>query len=153
MTEKMLFHADEHGLPYYLGIGTIMRGWARALGGAVDEGCAAMREGLAAHRRAETEQQRAYYLILMADVLCGARRIDEGLRIVQEAEETVERTDERFYEAELHRIHGELLAAAGRSDAAETSLRRSIEVARTQGARAFASRTAASLAQLRDARG
>ena len=49
MTERMLFHADEHGLPYYAGIGTIMRGWARAMRGETRT-VAEMRAGLAAHR-------------------------------------------------------------------------------------------------------
>src|SRR5262249_19343604 len=34
MTDLILFHGDEHGLPYYVGIGAIMRGWARAMQGA-----------------------------------------------------------------------------------------------------------------------
>ncbi len=109
MAEKMLFHADEHGLPHYAGIGTIMRGSARAMRGEVAEGIAEMREGLAAHRAVETEQQRANYLVLMAEALCKAGQIEEGLRTLDEAAEAINNTGEHLYEAELYHIKGELL--------------------------------------------
>ena len=93
MTNRMQFHADEHGLLYYSAIGQILRGWARAMRGDVDAGCAEMRAGLAAHREVETEQQRAYYLALMAEALCEAGRVDEGLAALDEAiERSIRRT-------------------------------------------------------------
>ncbi len=147
MTDMMLFHADEHGLLYYAGIGTILRGWARAMQGEVDEGCAQLRAGLAAHRIVETEQQRAYYLVLMAEAWCAAGRVDEGLHALDEAVETVNHTDEHFYEAELYRIKGELLAHNQGSEAAEDCFRRAIEIARSQQAKALELRAAMSLAR------
>ena len=148
MTERILFHADEHGLPYYAGIGTIMRGWARAMQGAVDDGCAEMRSGLAAHRHVETEQQRAYYLTLMAEAFCSGGRVQEGLQAVAEAEESVRRTGERSYESELHRIRAELLLQDGRRDEAEAAVRRAIEIARSQQAKGFEARAEMTAAKL-----
>ncbi len=153
MTDQMSSHADEHGLPYYAGIARIMHGWARAMRGAVDEGCAEMQAGLAAHRMVETEQQRAYYLVLMAEALSEGGRVDEGLRALEEAREAVDRTDERFCEAELHRIQGDLLVRAQRWEAAEACFRRALEVARAQSARAFELRAAMGLARLSRSRG
>jgi adenylate cyclase len=148
MAEKMLFHADEHGLPYYEGIAHILRGWARAMQGAVDEGCAEMRAGLAAHRNVETEQQRAHYLVMLAEALSAAGRLDEGLQVLEESLETMNRTDERCCEAEWHRIKGELLMRMQNMDAAEICFRRALEVARTQGTRGFELRAATGIARL-----
>jgi len=148
MTDKMLFHADEHGLPYYSGIGTIMRGWARAMQGETDDGCAQMRAGLAAHRTVETEQQRAYYLVLMAEAYSAAGRGKEGLGALDDAIEAINRTEEHFCEAELYRIKGELLARNDNSETAVECLRRAIQIARTQHAKGLELRAAISLARL-----
>jgi predicted ATPase len=153
MTEKMLFHADEHGLPHYAGIGTIMRGWARAMQGEVDEGCTEMRAGLASHRTVETEQQRAYHLVLMAEAWCAGGRVDEGLQALDEAVDAVNHSEEHFCEAELYRIKGELLMRNQSWEAAEVCLRRAIEIARTQQARALELRAVMSLARLLSAQG
>ncbi len=109
MAETMLRYADEHGLPYYAGIGKIMLGWSLALQGNATSGVAQMRKGLAELRAAETEQQRANYLGLLADALNQAGRREEGLQTLVEAFEAIETSGERFSEAELYRIKGELL--------------------------------------------
>ena len=145
MAAKILFHAEEHALPYYAGIATIMRGWARAVQGDVDDGCAEMRAGLSAHRSLETEQQRAYHLVLMGDALCAAGRPEEALQALEQAAEAAEQSEEHFCEAELYRIKGEALAARNRPHDADECFRRAIEVARAQSAKAFELRAAMSL--------
>ena len=141
MTETMRFQADEHGLPYYAGHATIMRGWARAMQGSVDEGCAEMDAGLAAHRSVETEQQRAYYLVLKAEALCAANRLDDASRTLDDAFATMDRTGERMSEAELHRLRGEVLVKQQRVEEGAMAFQRALDVARAQGARAFEART------------
>jgi predicted ATPase len=140
MTERILFHADEHGLPYYAGIGAIMRGWVRAMRGEVDQGVADMRAGLAVHDSQETRQQRAYFLAVMAEALCEHGRIEEGLAALDEALDCVNRTGERYYEAEIYRLQAELLMLGGHWDAADTAAQRALEIARGQQAAAFESR-------------
>jgi predicted ATPase len=147
MAATILLHAEEHALPYYAGIATIMRGWAQAVQGEVDEGCADMRAGLSAHRNVETEQQRAYYLVLMADALCKAGRAEEALQALDQAAAAVKRSEEHLCEAELYRIKGEALAARGRWNDAEKCFRHAIEIARAQCAKAFELRAAMSLAR------
>jgi adenylate cyclase len=148
MTDTMLRLADEHGFPYYGAIGRVLAGWAKAMQGAVDEGCAEMRAGMEMHQETETAHQRTYYLTLMAEALLAAGRIGPGLQVVKDAEDTVERTGERNYEADLHRVHGELLVAAGRVSEAEASIRRAITVARAQGAKAFEGLATSSLERI-----
>ena len=61
----------------------------------------------------------------------------------------MEKNDERFQEAELHRLKGELiLAESGDQTAAEESFRRAIETARRQQSRAWELRATTSLARL-----
>jgi predicted ATPase len=153
MADKILFHADEHGLPYYAAIATIMRGWAKAIETDVDAGCAEMRAGLAAHRDLETEQQRAYYLVLMADALCAAGRVDDGLHVLDEAVAAVNASDEHFCEAELYRIRGDLLVRDARPDEAGAYFRRAIGVAQAQCAKALELRGVMGLARLSAATG
>src|SRR4030095_11867298 len=153
MSERMLLLADEHGLPYYAAIGTIMRGWAHAIDGDVEEGCTQIRAGLAAQRSVETEQQRAYYLVLMAEAMCAVGRVEDGLQVVEEAFEAVDRTDEHCCEAELYRIQGELLTQSQRWNAAEGALHRAFDIARTQQAKALELRVATSLPRLSGAQG
>ena len=172
LTEKMLFHADEHGLPHYKAMGAIMLGWARATQGEAAEGFAAMRQGLADCRNLEIEQRRASYLVLMAEALCLAGRPEEALRALDEAVETINITSERFHEAELYRIKGEALllnfglqiadcgfwqthdsenpqsAIRNPQSEAEACFREAIQVARRQSAKAFELRAAMGLARL-----
>lgn len=166
MTEKMLVHADEHGLPHYRAMGAIMLGWARATQGEAEEGFAAMRQGLAACRNLEIEQRRASYLVLMAEALCLAGRPEEALRALDEAVETINITSERFHEAELYRIKGEALLSTrtsqtgsdnaehpGLQSQAEACFREAIQVARRQSAKAFELRAAMGLAKFWDRQG
>jgi predicted ATPase len=65
----------------------------------------------------------------------------------------VEETGERWYEAELHRLKGEVLLRTGAEAEAEVCLQQSLQVARRQRARFWELRTAASLGRLWQAQG
>lgn len=54
---------------------------------------------------------RSYLLALLTEG-CGKRKqVEEGLAVLAEALAWVDKTGERFYEAELYRLRGELLLA------------------------------------------
>jgi serine/threonine protein kinase/predicted ATPase len=165
LNEQILFHADEHGLPHYKTIGAIMRGWVSAMQGEAEQGSAEMLKGLAAFRNLETEQRRASYLVLMADSLLAAERVDDGLRALDDAIMTIGKTGEHFYEAELYRVKADLLLKCklqitdcvssdsqseypSPQNEAEACYEKSIEIARRQRARAFELRAATGLARL-----
>jgi predicted ATPase len=68
----------------------------------------------------------------------------------------VNETDERYYEAEAHRLKGELLlrqGLPGAAAAAEASFRKSLEVARSQQAKTWELRAATNLARLWSSQG
>ena len=74
--------------------------------------------------------------------------IDAGMHLLAEALARVESTDERYCEAELHRLKGELLGTRDRDAQAEQSFRTAIRVAQGQGAKSFQLRATTSLARL-----
>ena len=108
--------AGEHGYPYYRAIGIILRGVALTHGQGDERGITLIREGLAAHRAAETWQNHATYLILLADALGATGHTDEALATLEEAERTIVRTNERYYEPELYRLKGRLLLKRSNHD-------------------------------------
>jgi hypothetical protein len=80
-----------------------------------------------------------YFLALLADAHGRAGQPEAGLRLLVEAFAAVDEQEERFYEAELHRLRGELLlqesgAAPGAGDAA-TEFEEAVAIARRQVAR------------------
>ena len=162
--DAMISCAEEHGLPYYGAVGSIMRGWALVMQGNVSDGIGLMRAGLAACEATGTQQHHASYLVFLADALAAASRIEEGLEALERATEAVHRTKEHFYEAELYRIKGELIlksepspetvaknaqATTGNLQSeAESCFHNAIEIARHQNAKGMELRAATSLARL-----
>jgi predicted ATPase len=72
----------------------------------------------------------------------------KGLDYAADAAQIMEKTDERFSEAELHRVRGELLKATGDQAAAEQNYKEALAVAKRQSAKTFELRAATSLARL-----
>ncbi|MHC4066812.1 MAG: AAA family ATPase, partial [Planctomycetota bacterium] len=93
-------------------------------------------------------------LSLMAEVLARHGNTQEGLKLVTETLALMHRDDVRWWEAELHRVQGELLLADGRnaSDRAEDCFRQALDVARNQSAKMLELRAGTSLARLWHAR-
>ena len=142
--------AGEHGFALVLAAGQIMQGAAVAARGQGTAGLKQIQGGLDAYRASGAVFQRSYHLALLAEVLRAEGSQEEGLEALQEAVDLVETSGERFYEAEIHRLKGELLLAAPAeaSTAAEACFHKAIEIARAQKARSWELRAATSLARL-----
>jgi predicted ATPase len=109
-----------------------------------------MRRGLAIVR-----EQGFVYLVpsleaALAEAEAAAGETDAGLRRLDDALAEAGRTEERWYEAELRRIRGEILLRRDPANtaAAELSLQTAIAIAQSQKARSFELRAALSLAKL-----
>src|SRR5262249_4165279 len=98
----------EHGFPGWLERGAILQGWARAEQGQSAEGITQIRQGLATSQALGVGLFRLYHLALLAEAYGKAGQAEEGLATLAEALTVVDNTGERFYEAELHRLKGEL---------------------------------------------
>jgi predicted ATPase len=77
-----------------------------------------------------------------------AGRPEEGLKQIAEAARSIEVRNERVYEAEKHRIEGELFRSMGKITAAENSFKKGLAVARCQSAKLFELRSATIMARL-----
>jgi predicted ATPase len=91
-----------------------------------------------------------FLLALLADAEERIGRSAMGLGVLDEALTLVEEMDERWWEAELHRLKGRLLLGlrADNAAAAEACYERAINVARGQGARSLELRSSTNLARL-----
>jgi predicted ATPase len=92
--------------------------------------------------------QSTYHLILLAQALADCGRYGEGLAELREAAALAEETGERYVEAEIHRLEGNLLLAENGSAEAGACYLRALEVARAQEARSLELRAACDLARL-----
>src|SRR5262249_42501945 len=122
----------------------------RALAELEDEskGLVLMHASLAAQTEMRSEISRTHYLALVAEVLAKMGRITDAEAILDEAFEILNRTGERFFEAELYRIKGALLLKSGAENDAEANFRQSIEVARQQQVKSLELRATTSLCRL-----
>src|SRR5919205_3566498 len=101
--------SGEQGSAQWLARGTILRGWALAWQGQGGEGLAQMCQGLSAYRATGAEMNQTYFLALLAEGYRGTAEVQEGLRVLTEALAAAHNRGERYCEAELHRLTGELL--------------------------------------------
>jgi predicted ATPase len=133
-----------------LAVGPIMRGWALAMQGQGAEGLTQLCQGLDAYRATGAEFQRPHFLSLLAEVHESLGQPEAGLTALREALTLVEKTGERYYEAELHRLTGELLLQQATPEVshAETCFQQALDIARGQQAKSLELRAAMSLARL-----
>jgi predicted ATPase len=151
--ETALALCTEHGFAYYLAWGTIIHGWSCVVQGQREAGIAQMRQGLAALRSTGAKRALPYYLALLAEGYGAVGQVDEGLRVLAEAFAEVATTAERRWEAELHRVQGELLLRANGSGpkaewTPEACFRQALAIARQQQAKSWELRAAMSLSRL-----
>ncbi len=149
-TDSGLALAAEHALPHWTGNALLTLGRTLAAQGRVADGIASMKEGLTTYRAHHAAVFVPMYLVWLAEAYGEAGTAEEGLNFLDEAEAAMEMGDERYYEAERHRITGELLLArsARNRTKAELAFRHAIEIARVQEAKSLELRAATSLARL-----
>ncbi|MGE0826330.1 MAG: adenylate/guanylate cyclase domain-containing protein [Candidatus Binatia bacterium] len=159
--EALIALSIEQGFAFFVAFATIMRGWALTEEEDKETGIAGMREGLTAYRATGAEMFRPYLLALLAEAYGKVEQVEEGLSVVAEALDAVDKTGERFYEAELYRLKGELTLQQSKVQGpkskvekeAEEYFLKAIEIARTQQAKSLELRAAMSLARLWQSQG
>ncbi len=141
--------ASKYEAPYYRAWAAILVSYALALEQPDEERIGRLRGSIAAFKGAGARLRLPYYLSLLAQVCGKAGRAGEGLACIDEALSEARTHNERWWDAELHRMRGELLLMLG-ADASdvEAALLRAIEIARSQQARSLELRATMSLARL-----
>jgi DNA-binding SARP family transcriptional activator/predicted ATPase len=141
--------STKHGFAYWLPSMIYARGWALAEQGQTEEGIAQMRQGMADLEAIGSAIGCSQHLVSLANVCGIAGQVEEGLALLDQAREIMRRSEERFCEAEMHRIRGELLLAQGSDEAkVERCYQHAIEIARQQSARSWELRAVTSLCRL-----
>jgi class 3 adenylate cyclase/predicted ATPase len=159
LAEEALVLSEAHGLVFIGAMASIFKGWVLTQDGEPGEGMAQMRRGLAAQLATGAELARPYWLSLIAEACHRTGAAREGLALLDEAEAAVELTHECYWEAEIHRLRGQLLLATSEPAAPEAArsaqacYRRALDIARRQGARLLELRAAVSLSRLWQAEG
>ena len=152
-SKQMLDLVNEIRLQLWLGSAYMCRGDALIMLGQLQEGETISSEGMA--------------LSLSSGVICNCSRsysflaqgkakrdqLEQGLTILDEGLVMIEKTDERYWEAEHHLVRATLLLRQGDETAAEVSFQKAIEVARQQKAKSWELRAATDLARLWQAQG
>jgi predicted ATPase len=141
--------ATEQGFPHWRAVGTIYRGWLEVNNGNVTGGLCLLRRGSDAHRSTGAESLRPYHIALLARAHEIVGQIEEAATQLDDAMQIVEKTGERWFEAELYRHKGQLLLRQGHTKAAEELYRKALSIAREQEAKLWELRAATSLARLR----
>jgi predicted ATPase len=92
----------------------------------------------------------SFYLSYLARAYAELGQFDDAWRCISEAMATVYTSSERWYEADLHRIAGEVVLRSPEPDAtkAEGYFERALTIARAQQAKSWELRAAMSLARL-----
>ena len=145
----------EHDLSLWRAFGAFLEGLTSAQSSKADGGLEAMRRGIELLREQNVVAFDGLFKIALAEAEARAGDTDRALTILDEALATSERTGHRAFNAELHRVRGELLLKREPVDAksAEEEFQTAIAVAKQQTTRSFELRAALALAKLHQSTG
>ena len=145
---EQLDRLAQERVPAWKGTGILYRSLALIMLGQVHEGVAQMVQAntITLSRGVRIDQIRMLYYLAWAYAL--ENRVDKGLSKMDELFDLVEQTAEHHYEADYHRLRGEMLLMQENETAAEASFLKAIDIARRQSARSWELRATISLARL-----
>ena len=148
--EARLAIAIASGLFTGRALSEIYLGWADALDGDLEGGIARMRTHMSQLKAGGSEYITDRGLSFIATALGRAGRYEEGLAAIEEAFLFTDRTGQQYYQAELHRLKGELLLGhdAANAAAAEQSFHSALDISRMQRAKSWELRASTSLARM-----
>ena len=142
--------STRHNFAWFLAGGEVFRGWARSASGGTTEGLSWIEDGIEHWRAAGSMWTVPYYLALKAEALHLAERTSEALDAIREAEAVVEKSEERWWCAELHRLRGVFLTSLGADEAQiHGAFCEAISIAREQGSISLTKRAEATYAEYR----
>jgi predicted ATPase len=147
--EEEIALATEQGFAYWLASATLFKADSLVLQGHWREALPQLQKGLHDLRATGAGLDLTLHLGFLGDAYTQAGRFEDAVKALDEGLAVAEKSDERFYEAELQRLKGELLLAESANlAAAEACFRQAIETARRQQSKAWELRATMSLARL-----
>jgi adenylate cyclase len=145
-------HAEEaisFKISTYVAIGAMLRGWALAELGQLQNGQALLTQALAGYQASGTSFGEPYFLALLVEIYRNTGQYGQALHTLEEAFRVMSKHGERWPEAELLRLKGEmLLLHDAAQDEAEEYFHKAIQVAQGQHARLLELRAVVGLSRL-----
>ena len=148
--DEVVALADEKGSTFWKAMGIMNQGCVLALTGKASDAVHSITSGITAWRSTGARVFMPLYLSYLTRAYADLGRFDDAWRCIDEAITAVETTQERWWEADVHRIAGEIALLSPKPDAAkaEAYFERALAVARQQQAKSWELRAAMSLARL-----
>ena len=141
--------AQQHHAAYWSLWAEPMLGWIAAQEGNIEAGIRQMNKSTEALQKQKANLWVPQTLLLEAEILGKAAQYQRAYALIDAAQALIEPLDQRFYEAELHRVRGAIiLSESPDSPAGTASLDRAIEVAQQQNSRFLELRACVSKARL-----
>lgn len=131
--------ASNEGMPLWMALGRIVKGWALAVSGEGHSGLELIGEGLLAWEATGAEVGRPHFLCMLAECLAGVGRADEALALMPRIHAAIERTGQQVFLAEAHQVEAMIRwRCSEESESAEEAGRlahRAAEIAAAMGLR------------------
>jgi predicted ATPase len=143
---ELLALAEEEGFTLWAAGARILTGWVSSVDGQREKGEVLLRRGIEEWQSTGAAFMMPYFLALLAEARLRAGAQSESVALLDEALARIERSGERWFEAEVHRIRGGALAAKEANTAAEASHTAALRVAEKQQATLWRLRATISLA-------
>ena len=142
--------AEEKGALFWKAFGMMNQGCVITLTGRASDAVQMITSGIAAYRSTGATASMPLWLSYLARAYAALGKFDDAWRCIGEAMTAVEITKERWWEADIHRIAGEIALKLPQPDAAkaEAYFERALAVARKQQAKSWELRAAMSMARL-----
>jgi predicted ATPase/DNA-binding SARP family transcriptional activator len=151
--EQAIVLADKYAFSLWLSMATFLRGWSHTQFGDFERGFDDMQRSIDLFRSSGAELGAAYFTALLGETFGRAGQADVGLLLLAQAIDLLARTQDRWCEAELYRLQGELYLRTEQPTEAAAAFQRAIDTAKAQKARQWELRAAVSLGRLRQREG
>ncbi|MEE8180156.1 MAG: AAA family ATPase, partial [bacterium] len=142
---------NEGGFGFILPMGIILYGWSLTANNKTgEEGIKQILQGISSWRESRAELFCTYWFALLGEVYIKAGMKNEASKALSEGLRLANKNEERYYEAELHRLKGESIKdSSGSSNyKAEESFRKAIDISRKQKSKSLELRAVTSLCRL-----
>jgi len=147
--DELIALANEKGALFWKAQGMSKQGCILALTGKAAEAVQMITTGIAAWRSTGSTAWMPLYLSYLARAYAELGQFEHAWRCIDEAMTAAETTKERWHEADVHRLAGEIALLSPEPDAAKAYFERALSVARAQQAKSWELRAAMSMARMR----
>ena len=149
-SDELVALADEKSALFWKAFGMLYQGWVLALTGQSAEAIQSLNSTITTYRSSGSTAWMPMWLSYLATAYAEVGHLDDAWKCSGDAIAAVASTKERLFEAEVHRVAGDIALMSPQPDAgkAEGYYNRALAVARQQQAKSWELRAAMSLARL-----